>query len=372
MAFAGEMTEGAIATRKRHKFAAARAWFFDEFSRFGLFWTIFIGWFGITLVATQFYGDAMFPSVWVYFKRIVKVFFFLPLILSTVLLGAFVVRKDRSITGTINWFSSVINNRPKKDVSIFMGCFLYWKMKIPLYNPFSWDETFAQWDAFLLGGRQAWDVIQPYVGFPEATRYIDTAYSLWALFCAGFWIYLFTSKKVPVRLRDQYWMATLLAWLLIGLVAATYFSSVGPVFYHHVTGDYDKYAAMFAYFSTFDTELIPGDSLTKRGLIATTLQNLLWGIYDGWLEGTGGISAMPSMHNAQALLFVLVGFRLATWFGWVTVAFLIVTFIGSVHLGWHYMVDGLLAFVLVIPIWYLAGWLTSPERKMWVRTGSRA
>lgn len=343
----------------------ARSWLALEWSRFGLFWMLFLSWFALTIIASQVNGDAIFESFWVYFRRIVAFFTFLPMVLSITFLGAFVVRRDRSIAGTASWFAQSVLTGPlagRLMVSaltfpVFMGCFLYWKMKIPLFQPFSWDETFAQWDAFLLGGRQAWDVLQPWIGTPGITRFIDIAYSLWALVCAGFWIYLFTAKRVPLALRDQYWMAVLLSWLVIGLMMATALSSAGPVYYSLVTGDHDLYAPMRTYFSGFDGNLIPDDNLVRRGLVATTLQNMLWGIHAGWLDGTGGISAMPSMHNAQALLFVLAGFKLARWLGWLMAAFAAIIFTGSVHLGWHYMVDGLIAFALVLPIWHFSGWL---------------
>lgn len=36
--------------------------------------------------------------------------------------------------------------------------------------------------------------------------------------------------------------------------------------------------------------------------------------------------------------------------------FVTLIFIGSIHLGWHYAVDGLVAFAMMSAIWWAAGW----------------
>lgn len=33
--------------------------------------------------------------------------------------------------------------------------------------------------------------------------------------------------------------------------------------------------------------------------------------------------------------------------------------IASVHLGWHYALDGAVALLLVLPIWKISGWLVA-------------
>ena len=66
---------------------------------------------------------------------------------------------------------------------------------------------------------------------------------------------------------------------------------------------------------------------------------------------------MPSMHVASSFLFVLLCWRVQRLLGWLMTGFLVLILIGSVHLGWHYAVDGYLALALTWPIWRLAGWL---------------
>jgi len=91
------------------------------------------------------------------------------------------------------------------------------------------------------------------------------------------------------------------------------------------------------------------------GIIA---QNYLWQIYqNGQAHLGGGISAMPSLHVAVALLVFLLmrpyGPRLAWLFG----GYVVVMLVGSVHLGWHYAVDGYAGLVGGWVAWVSAGWL---------------
>jgi hypothetical protein len=69
----------------------------------------------------------------------------------------------------------------------------------------------------------------------------------------------------------------------------------------------------------------------------------------------GGISAMPSVHNALAVLFAIAAFQMNRWAGWLMTGYAIVIWIGSIHLGWHYAVDGIVAAIATLGLWHGAG-----------------
>jgi membrane-associated phospholipid phosphatase len=90
------------------------------------------------------------------------------------------------------------------------------------------------------------------------------------------------------------------------------------------------------------------------------VQDTLWQSYtQGGL--VAGISAMPSMHNATALLLALVGARIDWRLGillWIHCALI---FIGSIHLAWHYAVDNYVGWAIALACW----WLARPVARWW-------
>jgi membrane-associated phospholipid phosphatase len=86
-------------------------------------------------------------------------------------------------------------------------------------------------------------------------------------------------------------------------------------------------------------------------------QEMLWSNYQMRDVMVGsGISAMPSMHVAIATLFALVCWRVRRWLGIVMTIYAVIIMIGSVHLGWHYAVDGYLGAAAMLAIWWCVGW----------------
>lgn len=85
-----------------------------------------------------------------------------------------------------------------------------------------------------------------------------------------------------------------------------------------------------------------------------------------------GITAMPSMHVALAFLFYLgmrhINKRASYFFG----AFCVLIFIGSVHLGYHYAVDGYASIALTLIVWKLAGLVTKTDRAAETASPARA
>ena len=81
---------------------------------------------------------------------------------------------------------------------------------------------------------------------------------------------------------------------------------------------------------------------------------MLWDGYIGKIPALG-ISAMPSMHNASAVLFALAFRQVSKRLGWFFAAYAAVILVGSVHLGWHYAIDGYAGVVIAVFSWWLAG-----------------
>jgi len=350
---------GAAATNPADRL---KIWVVGEWQRMRLFYGIFSAWVGLTVAATYYYGDDLFPSLLPHLVRMRLIILFLLPLLAIGFVIARLVRRDPTFGHTLRWFRTHVINTDTvtrfgiaaASFPLFMACFLYWKMKIPLFQPFIWDRTFAQWDAVLLGGYQAWELVFPYLSSDGAIRFVDIVYAGWGPLCAGFWLVIFASNGIDRATRDQYLLSTLVAWLLIGLVSATVLSSAGPAFYEKLTGDGALYGALVAHLHAFNgPEPLPEGTLPN--LSAPFFQNMLWDLYQQKYPGVGGISAMPSMHNAQALLFLLVALRLSRPIAWAMGVFVVIIFVGSVLLAWHYMIDGLVAFALAGAVWIGCG-----------------
>src|SRR5262249_35702947 len=138
-----------------------------------------------------------------------------------------------------------------------------------------------------------------------------------------------------------------IAWWVGGGILALYFSSAGPCYYGLVVQSNDPFAPLMGYLHEVNTYL---------PLWALDAQQLLWDGYTGKIGRAIGISAFPSMHNAMAVIFVIVGYRLNRLLGRLFAVNLAVILLGSVHLGWHYAVDSYAG----IAIGALAWWVTGP------------
>lgn len=232
-------------------------------------------------------------------------------------------------------------------LTLFMAAFLFNKQMIPKLVPYSWDPTFAEWDRMLAGGRHAWEVIHPLLGYQIVTILVDYLYSAWVSLMFIFWMVPAASTRVSPQLRRRYWLATLISWVAIGLLAATMLSSAGPVYFAHMPGGTDSYyGELNAYLEQVHQAFPLGSSVLKV---------YLWDVYSGTFDEPGGISAMPSMHNAQAVLFAALGFAIDRRLGWAMTVYAIVIFLGSIHLAWHYAVDGLIGGGGALLVWWLAG-----------------
>jgi hypothetical protein len=229
---------------------------------------------------------------------------------------------------------------------LFFSTFGSFKRMTPLLNPFHWDPTFMAWDRWLHLGEHPWRLLHPVLGTPLVTTAVSFAYNLWFFVLFFTFIWQAMSCKRPT-LRMQFLLGFLLTWIVLGTVLATFLSSAGPVYYGRITGLADPYAPLMSYLYTVN-ESLP--------VWALDVQERLWATYQaGGVDLGSGISAMPSLHIGTSVLFALLGWRINRWAGIAYTAFAALIMIGSVHLGWHYALDGYVSLLAMLPIWWLAG-----------------
>ena len=229
---------------------------------------------------------------------------------------------------------------------VFVSIFTSFKMMIPWINPYSWDETFMIWDRWLHAGWHPWELLQPLLGYPWITAAVNFLYHAWFFVLYGLIVWQAFTLRAP-QLRLQFLISFVLSWVLLGSVAAAWLSSAGPCYYFLVTGLDDPFVPLMSYLEAAN-EVVP--------VWALGVQEMLWERYQtGSLEVGSGISAMPSMHVSSAFLFFLLGLRVHRLLAWGLGFFFFVTLIGSVHLGWHYAIDGYVSIVATWIVWRLVG-----------------
>lgn len=241
--------------------------------------------------------------------------------------------------------SRLINGIPLFAAMLFFNkAMVELKPAIPQIKPFRWDTTFMQLDRSLHFGIDPWVLLQPIMGFDYVTFAVNMAYNFWfiALFSAWFW---FGFAKQASELRTRFFLSYMLVWWIGGGLLAVAFSSAGPAYYSSIGLSPDPYAPLMAYLYDVDSR-IP--------IWALKTQQLLWDGYTG-KEAALGISAFPSMHNASAVLFALAFRQVSRGMGLVFTIYAVVILVASVHLGWHYAVDGYAGIVLALVCWWVSG-----------------
>ncbi len=236
---------------------------------------------------------------------------------------------------------------PIMSVIAFQSAFTSFKSSITVMYPFHYDALFMEIDRWLHFGRHPWEWLQPLLGYPFATSIVSFAYKLWyGLFYLIFFWMTFSMRDPLLRMR--YLLSYLLCWSILGSLVAVLLSSAGPCFYGLVVVGDDPYAPLFDYLNAADAQY------QNWSLSA---QAYLWENYSqGMLNTASGISAMPSMHVAIAALQALLGWQISRRVGWLLTAYCGIILLGSVHLGWHYAIDGYVSILAVVVIWKAVGW----------------
>jgi hypothetical protein len=228
-------------------------------------------------------------------------------------------------------------------VIAFMVIFGLVKSAIPLFGEYRWDPTLIAIDRALHGGVDPWRWLQPLLGYPLVTSILSGFYHAWFLLIYGGTVY-FAVYQADSALRRRYFIAYFLTWSAIGMLMAVGLASVGPCFVNPLFG-IETYSEQMAYLRSAN-ELRP--------VMTLEVQDALLAWHRTGEDGFGrGISAMPSMHVALAFLFFLAMRHVSRWAAYVFGAFFVIIQIASVHLGYHYAVDGYVSILVVAAIWKL-------------------
>lgn len=237
-------------------------------------------------------------------------------------------------------------------VFLFMYDFAVVKANISGFQPFAWDKTFDQWDAALHFGFRPWELLQPVVGYVPVTFLLNLNYNAWFLAMNMFMVH-YAFMAAPGESRSRFFLTFMLIWMIGGGFLATVLSSAGPCYFGagRLGLSPDPYAGLMAYLRHANDQ-IP--------IWSVSTQDMLWSFRE---QGSafGGVSAMPSMHNGTALLFILASAGFPLWVRLLVILHAILVFIGSVHLGWHYAVDAYLAWGVTLFVW----WAVKPLVNWW-------
>ncbi len=222
---------------------------------------------------------------------------------------------------------------------VLAGAFSALKSAIPFAVPFYLDPPLASLDR-LIFGTDPWRLT--HAAFGWATPVIDRFYTVWLVVMLVAFNLVLLSRPSPQKARAL--IAYVLMWPAVGTIGSYALSSAGPIYQDALFGGHSGLR-----------EVLQRDGAIK----AVALQQKLWHAYVHRFDTLGsGISAMPSMHIAMACWLALTirgAFPRLQWVGWMYVAMI---WISSVHLGWHYVSDGVPAAVGALVVWKIAAQLS--------------
>ena len=218
-------------------------------------------------------------------------------------------------------------------IGVGASLFLPLKYAIPQLVPFWLDAPLAHAENRLFG-IDPWLMLDRCLGLLAVP--MDWLYGLW-LPTQTLILFLVVLQRGSAA-KSRVLISYVLAWFLLGVVGATFFSSAGPIFYDRLLGG-TEFAGL-------------RETLQKRGAwVALGESDRMWAsLAEGRPTIVAGISAVPSIHVAISFWMFLAARLMAPRAAWYALAYAALIWIGSVQLGWHYVTDGLAGLVGMLAV----------------------
>jgi hypothetical protein len=216
---------------------------------------------------------------------------------------------------------------------------------------FWFGAALAQTERALLGG-DAWQLSHHLMSSPWVTQVLDMLYHGWFLpMILG--VALCSFLRPESVLGWRYLTSYLLLWSLQGSLIACWLPAAGPSLHAYLTQRATRFDALTEHLAAQSQYLSAHGGPGLYSIVYQQKLAMLFGSSDVAIGG--GISAMPSLHNAMAVLFACAAWSIGPRLGALATLYALVIWIGSIHLGWHYALDGVVACGLTVVTWYAVG-----------------
>lgn len=205
-----------------------------------------------------------------------------------------------------------------------------------------------RWDPFLTDVDHAVFGVDPWIIthrlFSSITPALDWLYASWAIVLVGAQVGVALLCRPATNARFHFAMFS--TWLLGGIVLAYCLSSAGPCFADLISADLaHRFSGLRAAFETENS---------GRSIVFLAQDYLRSSHASHVISRGSGISAMPSMHVAATAIYVFAAWSVPV-LRWVAVAFSLLIWIGSIHFGLHYAMDGVVGYAVAGLCWAVSG-----------------